>query len=127
MKMLASKVFDERSLPLGEDYGDYNLSVPGVSDSIGIFISEATIGDDNSIIKAAAFLDKIEKWNNDCRKIFLETENAIVKDYFEFYLEEVPHVFETENPSQISTQEMINKLKLNGVASHGRGRSKVSM
>ncbi|MEG0328398.1 MAG: DUF2004 domain-containing protein [Erysipelothrix sp.] len=78
-------------------------------------IDEAALEQFNSL------LNELETNINEGFKVLSETDDSDVRDYFEFYLEEIPEVFEVDNPQNLSQSEMTDCLKVHAVASHCNG------
>lgn len=49
----------------------------------------------------------------------LGESNLTISEYIDFYLEEVPDIFETDTPNNLSMREKIERLQLKGMSSHG--------
>lgn len=126
MKKLPSKLFADCSIPESGDIGFYNIIPEGFSHEVDLYLSEETVADNKAIEKAAQFFDKAVYWDTACRKIFLSfdkesEEYETVKEYFNFYRDEVPDVFEVEDVSILSLVDMVDCLIFKSMASHENG------
>lgn len=119
MKVLQSKLFSNLEIPENEDFGLYEIVPKGFDNEVSLFISEKTITNDTALKKAGEFFDKAVYWNTYCRKLFIENSaDSSVKEYFEFYKEEVPEVFEAYNTKTLTLADKVNLLQFTGMASH---------
>lgn len=126
MKILPSKLFRNCSIPESGDMGVYDIIPEGFSQEIELYLSEETISDDKAIARAAKFFDKVVYLDKKCRKIMLSCndeseENETIVEYFNFYKDEAPDVFEVDDVSTLSLEDMVNFLTLKGMASHENG------
>ncbi len=119
MKKIQSKLFSNLEILENEDFGLYGTVPSGFDNEVSLFISEDTVTNDIALNKAIEFFDKANHWNTYCRNLFIEnSEDSVVKDYFDFYKEEIPEVFEADNLKMLSLSDMVNLLKLTGMSSH---------
>lgn len=126
MKTLPSRLFPNCELPENDDVGFYDIIPEGFNHEIYLYLSKETVADDEAVKKSAEFFDKVLHWDTFCREIFLSfdedsEEHRTVKEYFAFYKEEIPEVFNTEDISALSLADMVNHLKLQSMASHESG------
>lgn len=126
MKTLPSKLFPNCSFSTKEDAGFYDVTPVGFNHVVSLYLSSETVKDDASIAKAAAFFDRLHEWNDFCRNAFISAnqdseDSEMIKEYFNFYKEEVPEVFEVEDPSELSLAGMVQTLQLAGMGTHGSG------
>lgn len=125
-KKLPSKLFSNCNIPESGDMGVFDLIPEGFSHEVNLYLSKETLADDKAIEKAAQFFDKAVYWDSECRKIFLSfvkesEEYETVEEYFNFYKDEVPDVFEVEDVSTLSLADMVNCLIFKSMASHENG------
>lgn len=126
MKKIQSKLFSNLEIPENEDFGLYGTVPDGFDNEVSLFISEDTIARDTALNKAIEFFDKANYWNIHCRNILIENSgDSDVKDYFDFYKEEVPEVFEIDNVEMLTISDMVNLLKLTGMSSHNSASDQI--
>ncbi len=116
-----SKLFGELEIPENEDEGFYDIVPKGFDEVVNLYIGIGTVQDKEAIIKAIEFFDRAVNLDIECRKIFLSSENDIVEEYFDFFKEESPEVFNTDDCSKLTLEEMVKKLKFHQMASHDNG------
>lgn len=122
MKELQSELFSNLSIPEDEDFGLYETVPKGFDNEVSLFISKKTIMNDTALKKAGEFFDKADYWNIYCRKLFIENSaDSDVEEYFEFFEEEVPEVFEAYRTKALTLADKVNLLQFKGMASHGFG------
>lgn len=123
-------MFANCDIPQSGDAGFYDIVPEGFSHAVDLYLSEETIADNNAIENAAQFFDKAVHWDSFCRKTFLSLNKGFeefktVKEYFEFYKEEVPEVFGVEDVSALSLADMVSCLVFKSMASHESGDEQI--
>lgn len=126
MKQFPSKLFPNCQYSGEDDIGFYDTIPQGFDHAVSLYLGKETVKDDKAVEKAAAFFDQAAHWDSLCRSIFLAIEeyaegDETVEEYFDFYKEEVPEVFDTEDVDALSLEDMVNKLELVSMASHESG------
>lgn len=126
MIQLPSKLFPNCDIPESGDAGFYDIIPEGFHHAVNLYLSEGTVAEFEAIEKAAQFFDKAAFWNTFCRNILISFEEGseeyqIVAEYFEFYKDEVPEVFDVEDASVLTLTEMVDLLTLESMASHENG------
>ncbi|MFV0393896.1 MAG: hypothetical protein ACK5LC_05825 [Coprobacillaceae bacterium] len=121
MKRIESKIFGIFEVDDSKDVGIFkdmnnNLLERNISH---LYISKSTLSDDDSINKTITFFDNIDQWNQIGRQYLEESNDEEINKYFDFYIEEVPEVFKTNEPKKLTKKEKINSLILYSMASHG--------
>lgn len=128
MPTFPSKLFPNCEYSSNKDAGFFNITPVGYAHPVRLFLGSETTNDKNAIAKAAEFFDNIHKWDVFCRHYFTnanssEEDKAEVQEYFDFYLEEVPQVFNTPAPQDLALSQKVNSLVLTAMASHGNGEA----
>lgn len=126
MKELPSKLFANCIIPESGDMGVYDIIPEGFSQEVELYLSEETIADDKAIKKAAKFFDKVAYWDSKCRKLIrsFDKENEeyeTIEEYFNFYKDEAPELFEVDDVSALTFSDMVKCLTLKSMASHENG------
>lgn len=126
MKKLPSKLFADCDIPVSGDVGFYDIIPEGFKHEVYLYLGEETVVDDKAIEKAAQFFDKAVYWDGFCRKTLLSfeedsEEHETITQYFEFYKDEVPVVFDVEDVSALSLADMVSRLIFKSMASHEDG------
>ncbi len=114
MDKFNSKLFGELEIPRDEDFGFYD-TVPN------LYIGLGTVENDEAMNRAIEFFDKAKEIEVECRKIFLANEDSLIEEYFEYFKDEAPEVFNCKNVDSLTLSEMINMLKFTTIASHENG------
>jgi len=128
MKALPSKLFPGCEFSQEKDAGFYDIIPQGYDHTISLYLSKETVSNDDAITTAAAFFDKVHEWDTFCKNAFLSAEKdsedaEMIEEYFDFYKEEAPDVFDISDVSELSLFDMVKCLKLSGMAAHGCGNA----
>lgn len=126
MKTLPSKLFTNCSFSADKDAGFYDTIPLGYDHPVSLYLGEETVKNDEAIERAAIFFDRIAEWDNFCREAFISVKEdsedvEMIGEYFSFYQDEVPEVFGVDNVSLLSLPDMVKKLTLKQMATHGIG------
>lgn len=119
-------MFADCELPASGDVGFFDIIPEGFKHEVYLYLGEETVADDKAIETAAQFFDKAVYWDSFCRKIFLSFEEdseeyETITQYFEFYTDEVPDVFDIDDVSALSLADMVSRLIFKSMASHENG------
>ena len=130
MKTLPSALFPNCTFTAEEAAGFYDVIPQGYTRAVALYLSTDTVKDDDAIAKAAAFFDRVHEWDAFGKNAFLcageDAEDAdMVAEYFDFYREEAPDVFDVEDVAALSLSDMVARLQLSGMGTHGSGVKQV--
>lgn len=121
-KKLPSKLFPNCSFEAGEHAYFQDIIPEGFTNAVRIHLGTETTENEEAVIKAAEFFDKIREWDTLCRSMFLSAEEgSTVTEYFEFYKEELQDVLDEPEISDMSLNDMVKSLKLSNMFSNGSG------
>ena len=126
MKILPSKLFPGCTFSPEDDAGFYDITPKGFDHVVSLYLGSETTKNDDAVKKAAQFFDRVSEWDEFCRRAFIAAEEGseeyvMIMEYFDFYREEVPQVFGTEDVFTLSLPEMVKGLVLNHMGAHGSG------
>jgi len=126
MKTLPSKCFPSCEFSQDSDAGFYDIIPQGYEHVVSLYLGKETVKNDDAIENAGAFFDKVHEWDVFCRN-FLSAEKdsedaEMIAEYFSFYKDEVPEVFDSSDVSVLTLSDMVNCLKLSHMGTHGSGK-----
>ncbi len=95
-----------------------NVSSKNFHANVNIYIDNEVIKCEKSLEKVTGFLDNIDDIDLICRAKFNEDKSEMVTSYFDFFKEEAPDVFGTDEVSELTLHQMVSKLELVGINCH---------
>ncbi len=114
-----SKVFGTLTIEAKDDDGFFDgVSPKNFHANINIYIENEVIKCEKSLEKVTQFLDNIDDIDLICREKFNEDKSEMVTSYFDFFKEEAPDVFGTDEVSELTLHQMVSKLELVGINCH---------
>ncbi|MGI6153254.1 MAG: hypothetical protein ACOYJB_05375 [Christensenellaceae bacterium] len=126
MKTLPSRLFPNCTFSAEKSAGFYDITPEGFDHVVSLFLDDEAVKDDKAIENAARFFDRVHEWDAFGRNAFMSAEEGsedadMIQEYFDFFREEVPEVFDAEDVAALSVPDMVKKLKLRGMAACGNG------
>jgi hypothetical protein len=102
----------------------------GFDHHVSLYLGTETVASDEAIAKAGAFFDQVLAWDRLGRGLFASTEpgsedSLMINDYFQVYVDELPEVFDADDPSKLSLTEKIESLWLKHMGTHGNGDEQI--
>ncbi len=122
MRKIISKLFGVLECSDTEDVGFYDITPIGFSHEVFIYLGSGVTASEAAVDSAVSFLDDLASIDLKCREIieneYANVEDATVQEYFDFYKENVPAVFNTLDISSLTIKEMIDKLVIHQIGIH---------